>query len=167
MRVFTLDVALTLPRPVEQVFAFFADAGNLEAVTPSSLRFLILTPRPIPMHAGAIIDYRLTLSGIRFHWKTLINEWTPPRRFVDTQARGPYRLWHHTHTFDPVEGGTLVRDRVRYAVPLGRPVQRWIVRPKIDAIFRFRQRAVAELILGPSEARTLPEPPAPVHGEER
>ncbi|MGD9691039.1 MAG: CDP-paratose 2-epimerase [Phycisphaerales bacterium] len=168
MRIFTLTAELTLPLPIDRVFAFFADAGNLEAITPDSLSFHILTPRPIPMHPGAIIDYRLRLMGIPFRWRTLIEEWNPPHRFVDRQLRGPYRLWHHTHTFepahDPVSGeeSTLVRDFVRYAVPLGAIPRRLFVLPQINAIFAHRQRRIAHLLLG----RSLAAYPPIRHGEE-
>lgn len=167
MRIFTLEVELELPLPREGVFPFFADAGNLEAITPPWLHFHILTPRPIPMHEGALIDYRLRLHGVPIRWRTRIDAWEPPARFVDRQLRGPYRLWHHTHTFEerstPAGVSTLVRDRVRYAVPGGRVVQRLFVGPQVDAIFRFRQRAISRMLLG----RDLPAYPEPVHGEER
>lgn len=167
MRIFTLTADLTLPLSVDRVFPFFADAGNLEAITPAYLKFRILTPRPIPMHKGALIDYRLSLHGIPFRWRTEIAEWDPPRRFVDQQLRGPYRLWHHTHTFEPVRDaagneGTLVRDFVRYAVPLVGLVQRVFVRPRVEGIFAHRQRQIALLLLG----RELPEYPPIRHGEE-
>lgn len=173
MRTFTLEVELELPLPRERVFPFFADARNLEGITPPWLHFHILTPRPIPMHEGALIDYRLRLHGIPIRWRTRIDLWDPPARFVDRQLRGPYRLWHHTHTFEerPATGTevgtagarTLVRDRVRYAVPGGRLVQRLFVGPQVDAIFRHRQRAIARALLG----RDLPAYPEPVHSEER
>src|SRR3954447_19432160 len=104
----------------DEVFPFFADAGNLESITPPWLGFAITTPRPIPMHVGTIIEYRLRLHGLPIRWLTQIEAWEPGVRFVDRQLRGPYGLWHHTHEFEPTsDGATLMRDVVRYALPLG------------------------------------------------
>lgn len=153
-----------IPRPVEEVFAFFSDAGNLEAITPGSLRFRILTPIPIAMSEGAIIDYRLSLLGIPFRWKTRIESWEPGRRFVDVQLRGPYRLWRHTHEFVPVEGGTLVRDSVSYELPfgpLGRFAHALMVRRQLDAIFDHRQRRIEELLGRPRTDRAQAPPRGP------
>ena len=135
-----------LPGPPEEVFPFFADAGNLEAITPAWLGFRIVTPRPIDMRAGALIEYRLRLHGVPVSWLTRIESWEPPVRFVDAQLRGPYALWHHTHEFEADgDGGTLMRDTVRYALPLG-PVgalaHRALVRRDLAAIFDFRRGAV-------------------------
>ena len=116
---YVLERAQVLPGDPEEVFGFFADAFNLEAITPPWLRFRVVTPRPIEMAEGALIEYRLALHRVPVRWLTRIEAWEPGRRFVDVQIKGPYRLWHHTHTFEPADGGTLVRDRVRYALPLG------------------------------------------------
>jgi ligand-binding SRPBCC domain-containing protein len=107
-------------RPVSEVFSFCADAGNLDVITPPWLRFQILTPRPMAMRVGAQIDYRLRLRGLPLRWQSEITVWQPPHRFVDEQRRGPYRAWRHEHTFTAQDGGTLVGDRVRYAVLGGR-----------------------------------------------
>ncbi len=80
------------------MFPFFADAHNLEAITPPLLRFQVITPRPIAMQVGTLIEYRLRVHGLPVRWQTLIQDWTPGERFVDAQLRGPYALWHHTHT---------------------------------------------------------------------
>ncbi len=162
MPIFTLDVELLLPLPVDTVFPFFADAGNLEAITPPWLHFHIMTPRPIPMHPGALIDYKLRLHGFPIRWRTEIQRWEPPHLFVDQQLRGPYTLWHHTHTFEERDGGTLVKDRVRYGVPLGVITQKLFVKAQVDQIFRFRQRAISRMMLG----RELASYPEPVHGRE-
>lgn len=145
-----------LRRPRREVFDFFADAGNLEAITPPSLRFRILTPQPIEMRRGALIDYRLRLRRIPVSWRTEITVWQPPYRFVDEQLRGPYRQWIHEHTFedhvfDDGEAGTRVRDRVQYALPLNRLpgtglIHRWFVRPELERIFEYRQRRIEELL---------------------
>jgi ligand-binding SRPBCC domain-containing protein len=135
-----------LPAAPGDVFPFFADAHNLEAITPPWLGFRVVTPRPIDMHPGAVIEYRLKLHGIPLNWRTRIAVWDPPRRFVDVQIDGPYRLWHHTHDFAPdADGDTVMRDTVRYALPLGplgAAAQRLLVRRDLAAIFDFRRDAV-------------------------
>jgi hypothetical protein len=143
-RIFTLEVEQWLPRPLAEIFAFFADAGNLDALTPAWLRFEILTPRPIEMRVGARIDYRLRLRGLPVRWQSEITVWQPPNRFVDEQRRGPYRVWHHEHTFTEQDGGTLVGDRVRYAVFGGAVIERLFVRRDLATIFAFRQAKLAE-----------------------
>lgn len=149
MHIFTLEADLLLPRPIEDVFAFFADAGNLEVITPAFLSFKILTPRPIEMQPGALIDYRISLRGLPMTWKTRISEWEPPFRFVDEQLKGPYRQWIHTHTFESVPGGTRCRDHVAYAVPGGpgieRLIERWVVRGDVEKIFAYRQEKMKAL----------------------
>jgi ligand-binding SRPBCC domain-containing protein len=133
-----------VPRPVEEVFAFFGEARNLERITPPWLRFQVSTPEPIEMGPGTLIDYRLRLRGIPLRWTSRIEEWEPGRAFVDRQVRGPYRVWHHRHTFEPVDGGTLVRDEVHYALPLGRlgAIALPLVRSDLRRIFDHRHRAV-------------------------
>jgi ligand-binding SRPBCC domain-containing protein len=145
-----------LPGPPETVFAFFADAGNLEAITPPWLRFAVVTPRPVAMRAGTLIEYRLVLHGLPVSWLTRIEEWdTDPARprFVDMQLAGPYRLWHHTHEFRPgPDGGTVMTDTVRYVLPLGALgalVHRGLVRRDLERIFDFRARAVPALLTSP------------------
>lgn len=143
-----LERVQTLPRPTEEVFPFFADAFNLEAITPAFLHFRILTPRPVTMTAGTLIDYRLRLFGVPIRWRTRIEEFDPPRGFVDVQVRGPYRLWHHTHEFTPVSGGTRMRDVVRYAIPfgpLGTLAHALVVGRTLDRIFDFRRRHIEEI----------------------
>lgn len=135
------------------MFAFFADAANLQRLTPPFLRFEILTPSPIAMRAGAEIDYRLRVHGLPIRWRTRIESWQAERRFVDVQLRGPYRLWHHTHEFEEVAGGTLCRDVVRYAVPGGRIVERLFVRRDIEEIFDFRRRVLLDRFDHPRERR--------------
>src|SRR4051794_37923373 len=110
-----------LEAPPSVVFPFFADARNLEAITPPLLGFRLLTPQPIAMGVGTFLQYALRVHGVPVRWDTLIQEWDPPHRFVDVQVRGPYRLWHHTHSLVAVDGGaaTLMRDTVRYSVGFG------------------------------------------------
>ena len=133
---------LWLPLPPEELFPFFADAANLDAITPTWLHFQIVTPPPIVMREGTLIDYRLRVRGLPLRWRTRINLWQPPHRFEDEQIRGPYRQWIHEHTFEPRDSGTLARDRVCYAVPLDWLTHRWLVRPDVEKIFAFRQEAL-------------------------
>jgi hypothetical protein len=141
---FELRTRLRLPRPRPEVFALFADAGNLQALTPGWLHFEILTPMPVEMRAGALLDYRLRLHGLPVRWNTGITAWEPPHRFVDEQLRGPYRLWVHEHTFQEVDGGTLVGDYVRYAVPGGTLVNKLFVAGEVGRIFAYRQERLRE-----------------------
>ncbi len=148
MRIHRLERRQVLPHPVEEVFAFFADARNLERLTPPLLRFEVLTPGAIEMRAGTLIEYRLRLHGVAVDWLTRIEEWEPGVRFVDMQLAGPYRLWHHTHIFEERDGGTLMRDVVRYALPawpLGE-VALPLVRRDLARIFDFRRDEVARLL---------------------
>ncbi len=131
-----------LPLPPEEMFLFFGNAANLDAITPPWLNFRILTPLPIVMREGTLIDYRLRVRGLPLRWRTRINAWQPPHRFVDEQLRGPYRQWIHEHTFTPHNGGTLARDVVRYAVPFDILLHRRFVRPDIERIFEFRATAL-------------------------
>jgi ligand-binding SRPBCC domain-containing protein len=130
------------------VFAFFADAANLERLTPARLRFSILTPRPIAMRPGAVIDYRLSLLGVPFRWRTVIEAFEPEARFVDVQAAGPYASWRHLHEFVEAPGGTLVRDRVDYQLPLGalgELAHALFVRRQLEHIFDHRRRVIEQL----------------------
>ena len=142
MSVHALERSQRLDVPPERAFAFFADARNLEAITPPWLRFRVVTADPITMAEGTLIDYRLRLHGLPLRWRTRIDAWEPPHRFVDTQLRGPYALWEHTHTFAAAGAGAVVMsDRVRYALPLLAPA--WFVRRDLDRIFDYRARAIA------------------------
>src|SRR3954447_1165233 len=152
MRTHVLEREQVLPAPPERVFAFFADARNLEAITPPLLRFRVLTPEPIEMRAGTFLRYRLRLHGVPIRWATPIAGWDPPHRFVDMQRRGPYALWHHTHTFAPDgAGGTAMRDLVRYAIgfgPLGSAAHALVVARDLARIFDFRAATVPVLLGG-------------------
>lgn len=134
----------------DQAFEFFGDAGNLERITPPWLRFRITTPRPIEMAEGSLIDYRLRLHGLPVRWRTRIEEWDPPYRFVDAQLRGPYALWHHTHSFEPgPHGGTLVHDRVRYRMPMGvvgELARKLIVKRDLERIFDYRAEQLTDIM---------------------
>jgi ligand-binding SRPBCC domain-containing protein len=139
-----------LPGTPERVFGFFVDARNLEALTPPLLRFRLVTPAPITIGKGALIRYRLRVRRVPVGWLTEITEWDPPHRFVDEQIKGPYALWHHTHTFEALDdGGTLMRDVVRYRIgfgPLGVIADRLVVRRDVEAIFDFRAQRIPALL---------------------
>ena len=146
MRIHELAREQLVARPLDEVFAFFAQARNLERITPPWLRFEVLTAEPIEMRAGTVIAYRLRLHGIPLRWTARIEDWRDGRGFVDRQIRGPYRLWHHRHEFDPHPDGTIVRDRVRYALPawlLGDAAHALLVRRDLRRIFDYRAAAVA------------------------
>lgn len=160
MHVHTLRRRQILDGTPAEVFPFFADAHNLEAITPPLLRFRVITPSPIPMAVGTLIEYRLRIHGLPIRWQTLIQDWTPDPthpRFVDTQLRGPYALWHHTHEFEPVgDDRTAMTDTVRYAIgfgPLGDVAHRLFVRRDVEAIFDHRARVVPELMARDIERR--------------
>jgi ligand-binding SRPBCC domain-containing protein len=155
MRVHTLVREQVLPGTPEEVFPFFADALNLEAITPPSLGFEVVTAAPVEMRVGTILQYRLRLRFLSLDWLTRIAEWVPGERFVDEQLVGPYALWHHTHEFERHPDGTLMRDTVRYALPLW-PLGELaapIVRRELRAIFDFRREAVPRR-LAAVESRT-------------
>ncbi len=148
IRFHTLRRKQWIPRPLDEVFAFFSDARNLEEITPPWLGFRILTPGPIRIAEGTRIHYRLRLHGIPVRWTTEIRRWNPPFRFVDVQLGGPYRLWHHTHRFEPKGGGTLMTDIVRYRLPfriIGRVIHLLKVRRDVERIFDYRFRRIREV----------------------
>ena len=139
-----LETTTLLPLPLPEVFDFFSSAANLQRITPPELGFRILTPTPVAMAPGALIDYRLRLFGIPFGWRTRISVWDPPHRFVDEQLRGPYHTWMHLHEFREADEGTWMRDEVRYRLPfhpLG-SVALPLVRAQLTRIFRFRSEAI-------------------------
>ncbi len=151
MTVHRLEREQLVPRPRPEVFAFFEDAHNLERITPAFLRFRIVTPDPITVRAGTRIDYRLSLFGVPFSWTTVIEVHEPGVRFVDVQRAGPYRSWRHLHTFEDAPGGTLMRDRVEYELPLG-PLgdlaHAVLVRRQLRTIFDHRRRVIDRLLAG-------------------
>ncbi len=138
-----------VPLGIDEAFAFFADAANLEAITPPWLRFRILSAQPLAVREGALIDYRLTLHRIGVTWRTRIERWEPPRRFVDVQLSGPFARWEHTHTFREHPGGTLIGDRVDYRMPfgvLGAAAHRLVIGRDLQRIFDYRHDALARLL---------------------
>lgn len=145
MRTFRFEASQFIPRPRAEVFQFFSDAANLEAITPPWLKFHVVTPPPLEMRGGTLIDYRLRVHGVPLRWRTRIAIWDPPHRFVDDQLRGPYRLWHHEHVFEEAPGGTRMHDRVQYAIAGGAIINRLFVRRDVERIFTYRARRLEQL----------------------
>jgi hypothetical protein len=155
VRIHRLERTQRVPLGLEEAFAFYGSAENLERITPPWLRFEIRDPRPGQLSAAARLHYSLVLHGFPVRWTTEIRTWDPPHGFVDVQLSGPYRLWEHTHTFEPIEGGTLIRDRVDYALPygvLGAIAHTAFVRRDLRRIFDYRSDAIAAILAQPAEA---------------
>jgi len=153
-RIFRTTTRIALPLDV--VFAFFSDATNLEKITPPELRFRIVSPKPVTISEGALIEYRLRLFGVPFGWSTLISRWKPPHEFVDEQLKGPYKQWIHTHRFSSVGSETLMEDTVRYVIPLG-PLGNLVaplVALQIRRIFEYRESVIRTLLKGVSTPAT-------------
>jgi ligand-binding SRPBCC domain-containing protein len=150
MRTHLFEIRQSFTTLREELFPFFADARNLERITPPWLHFEVLTPPPIEMERGALIDYRLRWRVLPIRWRTEITAWQPPYRFVDEQKRGPYRLWRHEHLFVEDRETTTMTDRVEYAVPGGRLVQRFFVKPDVERIFAHRRQVLSSLFPVPS-----------------
>jgi len=149
MTVHKLTRHTRLAHPIGRVFEFFSRAENLEQITPPWLAFRILTPPPIELREGALIEYALRVRGLPMRWVSRITHWNPPHRFTDIQERGPYRLWEHTHSFVEVEGVTEMTDTVRYALPfgpLGELAHRLVVARDLRSIFDYRAKSVDSLM---------------------
>jgi ligand-binding SRPBCC domain-containing protein len=149
MTVHVLERSQVIHRPVDEVFPFFARAANLEKITPPWLRFEMVGPEPAQMRTGTRLEYLLHIHGVPLRWISRIDAWEPGRGFVDRQLRGPYALWEHTHEVEPHPDGTLSRDRVRYALPLGplgEIAHRLLVRRDLERIFEYRREAVTRLL---------------------
>ncbi len=149
MKVHVLAREQFLERPLPQVFEFFSQARNLERLTPPWMRFEVVTPEPIEMHDGTVIDYRLRVHGVPLRWTSRIESWEENVRFVDRQIKGPYALWHHTHDFEQLGSGTLIRDTVRYSIGfglIGEVIHAVEVQRDLDNIFTYRRSAVLEAL---------------------
>jgi len=145
---YSLERTQVVGVPVEEAFEFFADARNLEQITPRWLRFRI-REAPAELVLGSRLRYRLQLFGIPIGWRTEIVEWSPPRSFTDVQRRGPFLLWEHTHRLTAVEGGTEIYDHVRYRLffgPLGGLMRRLVVRRWVEGIFDYRAEVLPRLL---------------------
>ena len=142
MRVYSLKYKQKINRPIEEVFSFFSNPENLSTITPSKLNFNILTPKPIKMYKGQVIDYTIRLLRIKIHWRTLITEYNPPFLFIDQQIKGPYILWHHKHEFKNVNDGVEIIDTVKYIIPFsifGRILHRIWIKRNLENIFKYRK----------------------------
>jgi len=142
---YRLQSEIIIPRSIEEVFAFFSVAANLERLTPPWLNFQILTPQPIVMHAGRLIDYKLRIRGVPVRWQSEITEWNPPYSFADESRRGPYKYWRHQHHFEACDGGTRVVDDAHYGVMGGALVHWLVVRRDVQKIFEFRQQTLQQI----------------------
>ena len=151
MRTFVYESSVWLPRPLDEVFEFFADASNLEVITPPWLKFSVVTPAPIEMRPGTRIDYRLRFRGFPLRWRSEIMVWEPPHRFADVQVKGPYRKWIHEHSFVEQDGGTLAGDRVAYAVWGGALANSLVIRRDVERIFNYREQKLIA-VFGNGEA---------------
>ena len=146
MKCYDLAWEQFVDQPIDKVFNYFSQPGNLEEITPPRLKFSIQTPYPIPMEKGSLIDYTIKILGFSVHWRTLITSYDPPYGFVDEQIKGPYVLWHHRHSFKDKNGGTLIRDSVRYSVPLGifgRFLNFIWIQKDLKDIFAYRKNFIA------------------------
>ncbi len=152
MKKYFFEAEIILPGSIAEVFSFFADARNLETLTPPWLNFEILTPGTVEMKRGTLIDYRLRLHGFPLRWRSEITAWEPPFRFVDQQRHGPYRLWIHEHNFSECNQGTLVQDRIEYATWGGRFIQKLLVLPDLKKIFAYRHDKLKQIFQPPANS---------------
>ena len=149
MKIHVLERELLLPRSPAEIFPFFSRAENLDELTPPWLHFNILTELPIEMKEGVFIDYKLRIGMLPVRWRSKITAWEPPHRFVDEQVKGPYRRWVHEHAFIEHERGTLVRDRIEYAVLGGAIINRLLVKRDVEKIFSYRHHRLKEIFPPP------------------
>jgi ligand-binding SRPBCC domain-containing protein len=150
MKIYTLHREQIVRQPLPRVFEFFSRPENLARITPPAMGFVILTPPPITMEVGTVIDYRLRVAGIPLRWQSLISKYSPPHQFVDEQAVGPYRCWQHRHSFEEMDASCLIVDEVKYALPLGviGRFAHWLfVGRSLERIFAFRKTAIEKIFV--------------------
>lgn len=148
MKVHLFEQEQVLPIGLDEAWRFFASPRNLDEITPTDLAFRIERCEDGPMHEGQIITYRIRLAPLIWtRWFTEIKAVEHGRAFIDEQRAGPYRFWHHRHSFEAVDGGTLMRDTVNYAIgfgPIGDLAHRLFVKQKLRKIFGYRREILAE-----------------------
>ena len=151
MKTYNVQFEQFIELPINDVFSFFSKPENLSLITPPRLKFDILTPSPIEMKEGQLIDYSLTIMYfIQLRWRTLITDYDKPNKFIDQQIKGPYSLWHHTHIFKEKNGGTLIQDQVTYAIPfgiIGRVIHAIYIQHDIKSIFKYRYKILNKIFL--------------------
>ena len=148
MKVYTLKYKTIINRSINDVFDFFKSPENLSELTPKKLNFVILTPTPIKMKDGQLIDYTITLFGKKIHWRTMITDYVDCEMFVDQQIKGPYLLWHHKHQFNEIDNGVEMIDEVNYSIPfgfLGEIVHFLYIRKELEYIFKYRLKMIGNL----------------------
>jgi len=150
LKVYTFKKEQKISKNILEVFDFFSRPENLAAITPPKMKFQILTPSPIEMKEGALIDYTVRILGFPIRWRTLITKYDPPNMFVDQQLKGPYSIWHHTHTFTKIsDNETLIRDIVAYSIPfglIGRIVHSLYIKKDLEKIFLYRKNKISDLL---------------------
>ena len=151
MKIYTLKFKQKINRKIDEVYPFFSNPENLSYITPSRLNFRILTPLPIKMQKGQIIDYTITILGKKIRWRTIISEYEPSKYFIDQQLKGPYSKWDHTHIFKECKNGTMMIDKVTYSIPLGIIGQLahsiW-GKAELNRIFNYRYDIIEKIFKG-------------------
>ncbi len=159
MKIFKIKVKQFIGSSVEEVFGFFSRPENLSVITPSNLNFKILTPSPIEMKQGAVIDYTIQIIKVPIHWRTLITTYEPPFKFVDEQIKGPYNFWHHTHMFKEVPEGVEIYDEVNYSIPfgpLGVMLHAFWIKKDLNNIFEYRKDVIENMFKEKKHKNFLP-----------
>ena len=146
-KIYTFKKEQFVPSDIDTVFEFFSRPENLEKITPKKMGFNIITPKPIEMKEGSIIDYTVKILGVPMRWRTIISSYKKNEYFVDEQLKGPYSYWHHKHYFEEVDGGVMIIDEITYALPLEAfriIVHPLIIEPQLNEIFDFRFQTIQD-----------------------